>query len=141
MSGEQAFLSFANYVKTALDGSGISVDIEKRDSLTAPYLILQPGPDMIRSKWLSSYMCQGWLVVHQNDTEPLVVTMGKALRKVFQATNDVGSIQKYDHEVSPKRAAGTVTPSVFEITPPMPSTDPKVQKRVITWELHSNAGS
>jgi hypothetical protein len=142
MSGFQAFESFVNYVKTQLAGSGITVDILKTDVTTPPYLIIQDGPENIRNKWLSSKLCQGWLVVQKNDTEDLIVTMGKATNKVIQATQDSGGITKYDYSTDPERAVGIVFPSVFELTAPMLSKDdPARMKRVITWELRSNSST
>lgn len=138
MSDYDAYVSFANAVKTLLNGE-ITVDTEKKPDMPYPYLIIQPGPVNPRSTWLSSALCQGWLVVRRQTNEPLVLTMGKALDKVLKATRDMGSITKYDWATTPERPTGTVTPKVIEVTDKMPGNDPDVERRVITWLLHSNS--
>lgn len=140
MSGYQAYLSFANFLKTALNGSGIAVEIEKHETSTPPYLVLQDGPESAPGKWLSSRMCQGWLVVAKLSTEPLEVTMGKAMDKVIKATQDTGFIEKYDHEQTPKKLVGSVVIGIQEITADL-SNDPRVARKVITWNLSSNAAA
>lgn len=138
MSGQNAFLSFANWLKTELTGSGITVDIEKRTTKTPPYLLLEDGPEQVTRRWLSSRMCQGKLVVAANTTEPLQVTAGNLLEKVLRATRDAGSVEKFDYTQTPKKSVGVFNLRVFEVTGDI-SQDPLVCVRVITWEVDSNA--
>ena len=138
MSDTNAFNSFANFVKTQMTGSGITVGIEKHTTEPTPYLILQEGPSRVQSKWLARQLIQGWLVVTKNDTEPLSVTMGKALKTVVQKIADPGFLEKYDYTVTPKQLVGSVIPELFEVTQDM-SNDPNTSKKVITWVLNSNA--
>lgn len=140
MSGGQAYLSFANYLTDALSGSGITVGIEKQGDLTPPYLRLSDGPEEIISRWISSKLCQAWVVVEKQATEPLVMTEQRAMQKVILATQDVGSIPKYNYETTPTQQTGLLTVKIQEITGDM-SNDPLRSKRVITWEILSNSKS
>lgn len=136
MSGSMAFISFVNYMKTELASSGITVAWEKDETRTPPYLYFQDGPDRLRNTWLSSRLCQAWLVVEKGSTEPLQVTAAKTLDKVVRASTDPGHVEKYDYSTSPKSLIGTFIPKLFEVTAEM-SSDPLRSKRVVTWELHS----
>lgn len=132
-----AFAAFVNYMQTALDGSGITIVTEKDETTEPPYIVIQEGPDYIRSKWLSSLLCQAWVVVEKNDTEPLSITMGKVIDKILKVASDTGHLIKYDYSVDPPQAIGTVLVSLNEVTKDM-SDDPLRAKKVVTWELNSN---
>ena len=136
MSGYQAYASFVNFMKTALTGSGINVLTEKASPENIPYLLFQQGPERVKKEWLSSVLCQAWLVVSKNDIEPLEVTLGKAMDKIISACRDKGHIYKYDYSVEPSKVVGTVIPHFFEITGDM-SDVPLQAAKVITWDLHS----
>ena len=139
MSGYNAFLSFANYMRDALAGQ-ITVIIEKREdeAVVYPYLLLQDGPDFI-DRWLSSCMIQGWLVVRKEDDKPLVETLGRALDKVIAVSKDPGQLVKYDYSVTPAVESGALIPSISEVSQIMDSPkDSQVLRRVVTWELKSN---
>ncbi len=138
MSGGQAFLSFVNFLEERLSPSGIAVNIEKQVTLTPPYLNMQDGPEEIISHWLSSKLCQAWVVVQKQDNEPLLVTAERVMNLVVKATQDVGSIPKYDYEQNPTVQTGLLNVYIEEITGDM-SNDPLRSKRVITWNLHSNS--
>ena len=139
MSGSQAFLSFVNYLQDALSGSGVTVNIKKGDTLTPPYLNMQAGPEEIISHWLSSKLCQAWVVVEENpNEEPLVVTEERVMNLVIKATQDAGSLPKYDYEQNPTVQTGLFTVHIEEITGDM-SNEQKTSRRVITWLLHSNS--
>lgn len=138
MSGGQAFLSFVNYLDTQLTGSGITVNVEKNLTLTPPYLNMQDGPEEILSRWLSSKLCQGWLVVEKQATEPLIVTAERLMNRVVKATQDVGGIEKYDYEQTPTVQTGLLTVRIEQVTGDM-SDDPQRSQRVITWALLSNS--
>ncbi len=138
MSGYDAYISFANYLKGALEGAGITVALEKTDNLVEPYIVLQDGPDDIDG-WLSARMIQGWLIVRKEEDKPLAVTMGEVLKQVMAVTLDLGHMPKYDYSTDPETQSGTYIPKIFEVTGPMKSGDPEVEKRVLTWELFSNS--
>lgn len=141
MSGYQAWISWANHIKAAMAGKGITVYLfgEIPESPSFPYLLLQDGPERIRQEWLSSLLCQAWLVVRRQDNEDLMVTLGKATDTVMDALRDPGSLPKYDYSQSPKVQTGLYLPQVQEITGPKPGKDSNRLGRVITWTLKSNA--
>jgi|SRR5882672_8510871 len=140
MSGGQAFLSFANYLETQLDGSGISVNIRKDVVSTPPFLNLEAGPEELISRWISSQLCQGWLVLEELSTEPLIVTAERLMKRVVRATQDVGMIEKYDYDQTPTVQTGLMTVRITGITADM-SSDQQRSKRVITWSLLSNSAA
>jgi hypothetical protein len=136
MSGHQAFMSFANYLKTALTGSGLTVLIEKGDTAATPYLLVQSGPSRVRGKWLNTQLCQAWLVTAKLTTEPAEVTHGKLMELVIAKTTDPGYLTLWNFSVTPKKAVGTFDVSVMDVTDDM-SRDPQRIGKVITWQLRS----
>lgn len=139
MSGYDAFLSFANYMKSALVSYGINVYIEEYQDRTAPYLLLENGPVNVKADWLSEQMCQGWIVVKKNDTEPLAVSMGKAVKSVMEVSRGL-EFDKYDYSQTPTKLLGIGHAKFFNLTGEMPSDDILTAKKVITWVLNSNDG-
>ena len=139
MSGYQAYLSFAKFMKVALSDSGIQVTTEKVEGLTYPYLVIQDGPDMLMNRHISNRMIQGWVVVKKEDGCPLVDSMGRALGKVIDVSRDPGQIEKYDLPDNPEIIKGFLFAEITEVSGLMPGTDPNIWRRVITWELQSNA--
>ncbi len=138
MSGFDAYLSFANYLKEQLAGSGITVTIEKTNELPYPYLLIQDGPDELEG-WISRRLIQGWLVVQKEESRPLVETMGRALRFVQEATQDPGHLTKYSYATDPPVTSGSLIPVITEITGPIPTNnDFQLMRKIITWELTSN---
>lgn len=134
MSGEQAFLSFANYMKTALDGE-ITVMIERKDDTQAPpYLVIQSGPENIQNEWLVGKLCQGWLVVAESTTEPLPVTMGKAINQVAKAIRDHDLQEKKDYTVNPPVSTGYYR-CKWEGMSGEKANVPGTSRRLITWLL------
>ena len=138
MSGYKAFASFVNYMSDSLEPHGITVVTEKDDALQPPYVVLQAGPDDIRNQWLSALLCQGWVVVAKQSTEPLAVTIGKAVDTVLSVSTDPGQLAKYDYTSDPPVQIGTFIVKAREVTQDM-STDPLRASKVITWELNSNS--
>jgi uncharacterized protein YaiI (UPF0178 family) len=140
MSGYNAYLSFANYMRQTLDGV-MTVMIEKRDDevVSYPYLIIQDGPDLIDS-WISNRLIQGWVVVRQEDNRPLIETLNRAVDKVVQVSKDTGQLIKYDYSQDPIVQQGYINAvRLSEISAVMPSSkDPKVLRKIVTWELCSN---
>jgi hypothetical protein len=138
MSGYDAFMSFANFVKDELYGSDLEVAIHKPEDLEPPYLVIQTGPDR-RDGWLSSYMCQGWVVV---GVDPAVEdperTIGLKVKEVLEVTQGNGNIPKYDYSTDPATQIGYFTVSDEIDMQPMPVSDPRKRKTVITWVLRSN---
>ena len=153
MSGYQAFVSFANFLRDQLvaDSAGITVVLEKHEERTPPYLFLQDGPDHIQGGWSSNRMCQGWLVVGKESTKPLSVSAGEYMDKVLKACRTAGYVVKYDYTTTPETIKGYFLPKIVYGRPQPTglitgisaelSTDPFRSKKVVTFELYGKAVS
>lgn len=138
MSSYKAYVSWANHVKEALSDSGINVLLEKHEPKEPPYLYIEDGPEILRGPWMSKRLCQGTLVVEYNEElEPLKVTMGKAMEIVFNATKDLGTLEKWDYSVDPAVVVGGYIPQVMEISDDQ-SRDPLRSRKAITWILRTS---
>jgi hypothetical protein len=136
MSGYQAFASFCNAMKEALEDTGITLTIERGKANVPPYLFMEDGPDSPGGTWRSARMCQGALVLeHIPGQAPLQVRMGRALDTVINASKKLGTIPKYDYSVEPALQTGFFMPKYFELSPEL-SGDPQRSRRVITWVLY-----
>lgn len=135
MSGDQAFYSFANYLKETLAGNGLNVYIGERGDKIAPFLNLQILGDDPKG-WISRQMCQAWLVVETD--QDLGVAASRYMDLVLAATRDDGTIAKFDYKQEPKKSAGSLSYRTTGVTGNM-SSDPQRSKRVITWILTSNS--
>lgn len=138
MSGDQAFYSFCNYMKTQLTGSGLNVYVEESGAKTAPFINFQMLAEDTEDVWVSNQLCQAWLVVEKIPTEPVMVTFSRYKKLVQDATRDVGHLEKYDYTQTPKVLTGSFLIKNMGTSPNL-SSDPLRPKRVITWELISNA--
>jgi hypothetical protein len=139
MTGSDAFLSFAHFVKSRLKtiDSPIMVIIERHTNEPPPYLVLQEGPETISSRWLSQVLAQGKLIVGKLDLEPMKVTAAKRLKEVLHITRDPGFIGKYDYSANPSKLVGSIIVENFELTEDFSHNDLR-SYRIVTWVLNSN---
>ena len=101
-------------------------------------IVMQNGIESFPDTWVSSQLCQGWLMVEKVASEPLEVTASRWLKKVGNLTMDAGSLVKYDYTTTPKSDIGTFIPKLTSVSPER-SEEPNVSKRLISWTLKSNA--
>ena len=134
ISGYNAFVSFANHIKTGLAGSGINIVFEKRGQAEPPYLVLQGLSETATGDRTIVKGVQGWLAVSKKTTEPLEVSFQSELDKLLALTVDIGFLTLYDYSQDPKTDVGAYVPKLTEVTHDM-SNDPLVEKRVIRWKL------
>lgn len=138
MSGSEAFLSFSNWLKTSLTGSGLNVyTSEPMAEKTLPYIHLQEL-DEDPTGCISKQMCQLWLVVEEVLPDTLIGLSAKYKDLLRGLTFNPPHIEKYDYTKTPALLVGSVLVKLLGISGDL-SDDGLRSKRVFTFELISNA--
>lgn len=143
MSGYKTFMSFANYVKTQLNGTGINVYIDKDVVLDPPYAHIQPGSQSFDLDSQVDSLCQIRLVVEKTENMDLPTAHGritdKLLSKLLPDGYNPGIMPVYDFEANPAgREVGSFGYHIIGITPDV-SQDPIRNEKVITFQLYSGS--
>jgi hypothetical protein len=137
MSDYDAFISFARWVNTTLDGV-ITVSWDKDKRPAAPYLHIAKGP--VNEMGLQvSVMANLRLVVDGNDDEPVEETSGKLEKQILALLPKEACLEKYDTSDTSDRVIGTVIAKRRGMTPDL-SPDNVRSEKIIAFELFTNSG-
>lgn len=138
-TGGNAFLSFANFLKTELAGV-LNVYIERQDNYTLPYLLLSVLSEDLKNNWLSETRIQGWLVCQKETNKPLPVTAETLIHTVILKSTDEGLLAKYNYGDSTKTQTGLMSVKLETRTGDQ-SSDPLRASHVIRWTVSSSRAS
>lgn len=141
MSNFDAFLTFANHVKSKVDETpslGLSVIIEKQEIPARPYISIESGVSRSFGIWQESSFCNIRLCVERNSTEPLAVTVGRLVKSLIKRISDNGNLIKYDYTQSSPIAIGSVLYRYIGTSPDL-SDDPLNTEIVLQFELFTNS--
>lgn len=108
MSGSQAFMSFVNYMKTALEPHGVEVyvgKVSRKQEPPPPYIVLKYANDSVES-WNCTVFVHCWVVAGEKESEPLEVTSLKFIELLTRLLQGVGMLAKYDYTQNPATQTG-----------------------------------
>lgn len=132
-----AFFSFANYLDTALDGSGLNIYIERKEDYAFPYLLLSELDERYPVDWIADLDVMGWLVVQDESDRPLIKTVTTLYEQIRRVSMDTGLQAKYEYTADTETQFGLMKVKL-QSKGPNRSNDPNKASHPIRWNVWSN---